>query len=980
MTRSSAIAIGGILAFAVGSVNFETQASAASATGGGPYSSQPLALSWDDSQLAVVNPDVNTVTLFSIGSDQNSKVAEIPTGKEPTGIAFSPDGTRLYVANRVDGTVSVISLGAQGYTTTIPVGTEPYGMVLSASGQKLYVTNTGSNSVSVIDITINQVIHTISNVGPLPRGIAITHGNGLTDSNQVVYVTNFLALPAGNGEPDGFDDAKTGFVTAISVATDTVIQSNALQHIAPPANPATTDFTFTTGAYPNQLNTIATKGNFAYIPNTAASPNGPVRFNVNVQSPVNVINLATNQDAGQTINMQSAVGAQTNPTKLFITQPWAIAFKNNANTAYVVSAASNIVAKLTVDPASGAPSVQMNPSDPTSVLEVPVGRNPRGIVINSTDTRAYVMNYISRDVTAIDLTQSPEKVLATLTSTAVPQTGTLQDQIQIGKELFNTSVGIFDPPAAGQAAITGRMSAAGWGSCSSCHPEGLSDNVVWIFASGPRRTVPLHATFAPGDTTQQRALNWSAIFDQIEDFEGNIRNVSGGLGMFVQSDGVTQATLPAQFTASLAGNPQLKVRGVGGWDAIKAYIQSGIRAPISPASKQDPNVLAGQQLFIQSKCQSCHGTSQWTTSRVSYAPPPSPGQIQDTEIIGQLSKVGTFDPTALNEVRATAAAPLGVDGYNPPPLLSLFAFPQTWFHNGAFTTLDAALSNVTHRTAGTGGNDYLSYGGARTQLIDFLLSIDANTTPIAPQASLPTPVITLVANAFGDTPLIAPNTWVEIKGSNLSAGDTRIWQNSDFGNNQLPNQLDGVTVTVNGKNAYVYFISPTQVNILTPPDPLSGSVPVQLTVGGVQSNVVSVNAQAQSLSFFDFVSSATGLAYVYGRHASDNSLIGPASLYPGLTTPVKPGESIYVAGAGFGPTSVPVTSGALTQSGTLPAPWPVITIGGIPTIVTYAGLIADGTYQFNFAVPANAPNGDLPIVATYSGLSTQSGLSITVQH
>jgi uncharacterized protein (TIGR03437 family) len=966
--------------------------------GGGPYSSQPLALSWDDTQLAVVNPDANTVSLFSVQGDQNVKISEIPTGNEPWGVAFSSDGTRVYVANRVDGTVTVISQGTSGYSswskTTIPVGTEPFGIVETASGNYLYVTNIGSGTVSVIDTRVNQVVNTISNVGPLPRGIAITHGSGLTDANQVVYVTNFLALPNGNN-PDGFDNAKSGFVTAISVATNSVIgtiqlnpvantgfdaDGNALQHIAPPANPATTDFNIVTGAYPNQLNTIATKGNFAYVPNTAASPNGPVRFNVNVQSLVNVINLNTNQDAGQTINMQSAVKAQTNPNMLFLTQPWAVAFENNSNVGFVVSAASNVVAKLLVNPGTGAPAVETNPSDATSVLEIPTGRNPRGIVINSTDSRAYVMNYISRDVTAIDLTQSPEKVLATMSSSAVPTPGTPQDTIQIGKELFNTSVGVFDPATSGGAAITGRMSNLGWGSCSSCHPEGLSDNVVWIFASGPRRTVPLHATFAPGNSAQQRALNWSAIFDQIEDFEGNIRNVSGGLGMFVQSDGVTQATLPAQFSASLAGNPQLKVRGVGGWNAIKAYIQSGIRAPISPASKQDPNVLTGQQLFIQSNCQSCHGTSQWTTSRVTFTPPPSPSLIQNTEIIGQLNSVGTFNPAALNEVRATAAAPLGADGFNPPTLLSLFAFPQTFFHNGAAATLDAVLSNVTHRTAGTGGNDYLSYEGARTQLIDFLLSIDANTAAISPQATLPTPVITQVGNAFGLSPVIAPNTWVAVLGSNLSPADTRIWQASDFGNNQLPAQLDGVSVTVNGKNAYLYYVSPTQINILTPPDALSGSVPVQVTVGGVKSNLVTLQAQAQSLSFFEFVSTVNGLPYIYGRHASDNSLIGPTNLYPGLTTPAKPGEIIYVAGTGFGATNVPVVSGALSQGGTLPTPWPVITVGGTAVPVSFAGLIADGTYQFNFTVPANAPNGDLSISASYNGLSTQSGLLLTVHN
>lgn len=77
---------------------------------------------------------------------------------------------------------------------------------------------------------------------------------------------------------------------------------------------------------------------------------------------------------------------------------------------------------------------------------------------------------------------------------------------------------------------------------------------------------------------------------------------------------------------------------------------------------------------------------------------------------------------------------------------------------------------------------------------------------------------------------------------------------------------------------------------------------------------------------------------------------------------------------------MPVVSGGLSQSGTLPSPWPVITIGGVATPVTYAGLIADGTYQFNFVVPASAPNGDLPIMATYNGSSTQTGLLITVQH
>ena len=232
-------------------------------------------------------------------------------------------------------------------------------------------------------------------------------------------------------------------------------------------------------------------------------------------------------------------------------------------------------------------------------------------------------------------------------------------------------------------------------------------------------------------------MNWSAIFDEIADFEGNVRNVSGGLGLIVQSDGVTPATLPAAFTPAIA-QPQLTVRGVGAWNAITAYIQTGIRAPISPASKTDPDVVAGQQLFVEANCAMCHGSSQWTTSRITFTAPPASGVIQNTEVIGQFDKVGTFDPNFANEVRATAAAPLGADGFNPPSLLSIFAFPQTFFHNGSAASLDAVLQNVTHRTAGSGGpvypgTDYFTGATARAQIVKFLLSIDASTPIVTSQ-------------------------------------------------------------------------------------------------------------------------------------------------------------------------------------------------------------------------------------------------------
>src|SRR5580704_1086283 len=96
-----------------------------------------------------------------------------------------------------------------------------------------------------------------------------------------------------------------------------------------------------------------------------------------------------------------------------------------------------------------------------------------------------------------------------------------------------------------------------------------------------------------------------------------------------------------------------------------------------------------------------------------------------------------------------------------------------------------------------------------------VLPISSLVRPVAWAQNVP--VITLVANAEGEVPTIAPNTWVEIKGSSLAPGGVSspacapgyCWQASDFVNNQLPVKLKGISVTVNGNSAYVYYISST---------------------------------------------------------------------------------------------------------------------------------------------------------------------------
>jgi len=371
-----------------------------------------------------------------------------------------------------------------------------------------------------------------------------------------------------------------------------------------------------------------------------------------------------------------------------------------------------------------------------------------------------------------------------------------------------------------------------------------------------------------------------------------------------------------------------------------------------------------------------------------------------------LAGTGQFEVATLYSINPqtgaiTTIGPIGAsaipDGQTYYQRLSVGSSTLYMENNSNLYTINTTTGAAT-QVGTTDSNGYLSsvllleYGTYYAGTGSGIATINVSTGQIAPHSSIfggpgspvglapdplitATPTIALVANAEGGVATIAPNSWMEIKGSNLGpAGDTRIWQSSDFVNNQLPTSLDGVSVTVNGQPAYVYYISPTQVNILTPPNALSGSVPVQVSDNGAIGANFMVQAQAESPSFFVF----GGGPYIAATHGN-GSYLGPTSLYPGLTTPAQPGETIVMYANGFGPTSTPVVSGSETQSGTL-SPMPAITIGGVAATVTFAGLVSPGEFQFNVVVPPSLANGDQPTTAVYNGLTTQAGTLITVQH
>src|SRR6185295_10856360 len=184
--------------------------------------------------------------------------------------------------------------------------------------------------------------------------------------------------------------------------------------------------------------------------------------------------------------------------RLFLAVPWAVAFKAHANEGFAVSLSSNVVVKVVLD-ADGTPSVNAPKAanDPGAIVRIRVGQGPRGIVIDSTDTRAYVTNENSRDVSVIDL--ATEQVVATVATAPLPAPGTDDAKRLIGKAVFDSSTGVdldqlSSPQLSGVVQrFPARLSKEGWSSCHACHGFGRTDNVAWVFGSGLRRTSSLHA-------------------------------------------------------------------------------------------------------------------------------------------------------------------------------------------------------------------------------------------------------------------------------------------------------------------------------------------------------------------------------------------------------------------------------------------------------------------------------------------------------
>jgi uncharacterized protein (TIGR03437 family) len=237
------------------------------------------------------------------------------------------------------------------------------------------------------------------------------------------------------------------------------------------------------------------------------------------------------------------------------------------------------------------------------------------------------------------------------------------------------------------------------------------------------------------------------------------------------------------------------------------------------------------------------------------------------------------------------------------------------------------------------------------------------------------PVINSVLNAASFQPGIEAGSWVMIRGTNLAnTSPGRTWSTDEIVNGKLPTSLDGVTVTINGKPAFVEYISPTQINVQAPSDTAVGAVDVVVTNNGAAS--VGATAQLQSVApaFFEY----PGTNYAAASRLPDYASIADPAAVAG-TVPAKPGDLVVLWGTGFGPTNPPVAAGTVVRGAPATTISPTVMVGGAAAEVVSTVLTTDsvGLYQVTLRIPDAAPAGAIALEASIGGVRA-AGVSIFV--
>jgi sugar lactone lactonase YvrE len=627
-----------------------------------------------------VNPDNDSVTELNAAS--LTKLGEIAVGDRPRTLTRSADGM-IWVANQDDDKVSVIdpALPATVADYAMEYGAAPFGILFSPDGTALYATLSGKRQLVRIDPATGAVAARLDLDFP-PRGIAI----GRFGAADRIFVTRFRSANEG-GEIHEFADNGTALsaVRSFTLGID--------------PGPDRED---SGRGVPNYISTLAIAPDLsrAWAPSKKDNIERGLRrdglaltFESSVRTILSAIDLGTNAEIpGARIDFNDADMAD------------AVVLSPLGDYLFVAMQGTNEV--RVIDAYSGALVGAVEQT----------GLAPQGLAIDPAGATLYVHNFMSRSVAAYSiagLTQSIDFTMPLLGTIPTVETDALSATVLLGKQVFHN-------------AADRRMNLDRYLSCASCHLDGGQDGRVWDFSNrgeGFRNTISLEGR---GGTAMGR-VHWSGNFDEIQDFENDIRGGFGGLG-FLSDDqfGLTDRGDP--LGASKAGlNADL--------DALADYVGSLQTVGRSPYRNPDGSLTAdgvlGRDVFNRLDCYECHGGGGFTDS--------AQGLSHDVGTIAQESGFARGYP---------------IRGLDTPTLRGLWK-TAPYLHHGGAATLADVLTAAHGVPAETGGED-------RARLIAYLLQIDDNepaaqsatrvrlTSPADQAAVTPGQGLELVAETEGD--------------------------------------------------------------------------------------------------------------------------------------------------------------------------------------------------------------------------------------
>ncbi|MEO8805497.1 MAG: Ig-like domain-containing protein [Burkholderiaceae bacterium] len=618
-------------------------------TASAPRSSSTIAFDAARSRVWVVNSDANTVT--AINSADNSKRFEVPVGNSPQTLAQAPDG-RIWVTNFGSASISVLNpdTGALAQTINFAPGTRPYGVVFNPLNTAAYVTLQGSGQLLRLNPSTGAALGTPLAVGPSPRGIAVTG-----DSARV-FVTRFIS-PATRGEVVEVNPSAFVVTRTVALATD--------------PGPDTEG---NSRGVPNYLNSIAIQpdGRRAWVPSKKDNTlrglfrdGNPLTFESTVRTIVSQIDLGSNAEVlANRIDLNDRDTANV------------VLFSPLGDYAFVSTQGTNQIEVIDAY------------SRRTATGIINLGRAPRGMLITPAG-RLYVQSFMSRSVAVFDVggilnstTNTSSKLAEINTVAAEPLTA----QVLAGKQLFYN-------------ADDRRMNRDKYISCASCHQDGGHDGRVMDFTDrgeGLRKTIALNGRRGTG----QGRVHWTGNFDEIQDFEHDIRNAFGGTG-FMSDAQFNTGTRNQPLGDSKAGvSPEL--------DALAAYVSSLNTVGKSPFRNADGSLtadaVAGQNLFNGAgQCASCHSGADFTDSAR-----------------GVLHDVGTIKASSGKRLGAT------LTGFDTPTLRGVWdAAP--YLHDGSAATLLDVLT--TANPSNRHGSTTALSAAQRLQLVAYLQQIDDSAGP-----------------------------------------------------------------------------------------------------------------------------------------------------------------------------------------------------------------------------------------------------------